>query len=329
MFMSNPSSLGSKYPAILVRNLRKRFGAHIALDGVGFELKRGERLGLLGPNGAGKTTLVRCLSGRIRSDAGEIKLEGQSVLPEAVGSAVLGIVPQELAIYQDLTAYQNLCYFGRFHGLRGSDLKFRVAWALEWTGLKDRRSQLVRHFSGGMKRRINLACGVLHQPRVLLLDEPTVGVDPQSRDRIYAMIDSLSDEGCSILLTTHHMDEAESQCDQLVIMDRGRIVADGSIDALIERTIGSTRWVRLRFRRTQDAIDFEKLIDEFSTDIEEFIDFEEGSVVKIRMNEVARNLPLLIGQLEGNGIAIEDIEVHAPSLHDVFIELTGEQLRDD
>jgi ABC-2 type transport system ATP-binding protein len=327
--MSNPSSLGSKYPAILVQNLRKRFGAHIALDGVGFELKRGERLGLLGPNGAGKTTLVRCLSGRIRSDSGEIKLEGQSVLAEAVSSALLGIVPQELAIYQDLTAYQNLFYFGRFHGLRGGDLKSRVAWALEWTGLKDRRSQLVRHFSGGMKRRINLACGVLHQPRVLLLDEPTVGVDPQSRERIYAMIDSLSDEGCSILLTTHHMDEAESQCDRLVIMDRGRIVADGSIDALIEKTIGSTRWVRLRFRMTQDAIDFEKLIYEFSTHIEEYIDFKEESVVKVRMNEVARNLPLLIGRLEGNGIAIEDIEVHAPSLHDVFIELTGEQLRDD
>ena len=327
--MSNPLSLRSSFPAIAVRNVRKRFGDRTVLDGVGFELKRGELLGLLGPNGAGKTTLVRCLSGRIRADAGEIELDGQVISAQAGGSATLGIVPQELAIYQDLSAYQNLFYFGRFHGLRGSKLKSRVAWALEWTGLWDRRLQLVRCFSGGMKRRINLACGILHQPRVLLLDEPTVGVDPQSRDRIYTMIDALSAEGCSILLTTHHMDEAESQCDRLVIMDQGKIVADGRIDALIEKTIGSTRLVRLRLRMTSEACDLDDLFYESTWNIERFDRFKQEAIVKIKMNDVAKNLSPLLEQIEGTGAVIEDVEVQAPSLHDVFIELTGEQLRDD
>lgn len=324
--MSNSRILDDT-PALSIQDLRKRYGKTNALDGVVFKLHQGERLGLLGPNGAGKTTLVRCIARRIRADQGDIVLLGEPMAPTGT-SPSLGIVPQELAIYEDLSAYQNLYFFGRFHGLRGRELKHRIHWALEWTGLKDRSSQLVRHFSGGMKRRINLACGVMHSPRVLLLDEPTVGVDPQSRERIYVMIDSLSEEGCSILLTTHHMEEAEWQCDRLVIMDRGRVVADGTIDELIDQSVGPSRSVRLRI----DGHSLRHHPREFGFlrkwEPEIVFRSDEEQVVELRMNDVAQYLPAILEQLSAQSVIVRDIEVQPPSLHDVFLALTGKHLRD-
>ncbi|HEY7059123.1 MAG TPA: ABC transporter ATP-binding protein, partial [Vicinamibacterales bacterium] len=219
---------------------RKRFGDVVALDGATLALREGELLALLGPNGAGKTTLIRAIAGRVRLDAGEIRLfdssvDGRRTPPE------LGIVPQELAIYPLLSARENLEAFGRLQGLSRRELGERVAWALKVAALDDRASEPVKSFSGGMKRRLNIACGVLHRPRVVLLDEPTVGVDPQSRERIYDMLTELTAAGVSLLLTTHHLEEAEARCSRTVIIDRGRVIASGTLPELVDRTVGRHR----------------------------------------------------------------------------------------
>ncbi|MDB4331705.1 ABC transporter ATP-binding protein [bacterium] len=315
--------------AISIRELRKRFGGSCALDGVSFSLRQGERLGFLGPNGAGKTTLVRCLSGRVRHDSGDIWMRGEPLTNQRAKSEI-GVVPQELAIYEDLTARENMMIFGKFHGLRGWLLRDRVKWALHWTGLEDRSQHLVRNFSGGMKRRINLACGVLHSPRILLLDEPTVGVDPQSRERIYTMIDTLSDGGCSILLTTHHLEEAESQCDRLVILDRGSVVADGTIDELIDHSVGTSRWVRMRVESSDlegTTLESQQLIAGHRCEVSELSAAEQS--ITTRMDDVAENLPGLLKVIKSQFGIVQDIEIQSPSLHHVFLELTGDHLRDD
>lgn len=308
--------------ALRIRGLHKAYGSSRALDGVSFSLSRGERLAFLGPNGAGKTTLIRCLSGRTKPDAGEIWILGQPITARAARD-VIGLVPQELALYHDLTTQENLTAFGRFHGLSRRRLRDRVDWALNWTGLEQRADDLVGTFSGGMKRRVNLACGVMHSPQILLLDEPTVGVDPQSRQRIFSMLDDLSAGGCSILLTTHHLEEAENQCDRVVIVDHGKVVANGTIDDLIEKSVGTSRWVRLRVDpplRSALTIDSEASVTSLGQ--------AGDQVVSTRIDDVSSHLPKLIQWVREQGYSIADVEVHAPSLHHVFLHLTGHHLRD-
>jgi ABC-2 type transport system ATP-binding protein len=292
----------------------KRFGRAIALDRASLELRTGERLALLGPNGAGKTTLVRCISGRAVPDSGQIEMFDRP-LPPTGGRQRLGFVPQEIAVYPDLTARENLEVFGRFHGLRGEDLREAVAWALAWTGLSDRARDLTKTFSGGMKRRVNIACGVLHRPLVLLLDEPTVGVDPQSRERIFAMLDELRRQGTSILLTTHQLDEAEERCDRIVIIDHGRVIAEGTLSELIEGTVGPNRRVTLKLAGPGSAP------EGFRTggDPREFV---------AEVGDVALELPALLSRIREVGGQVSDVEVRAPSLHSVFIHLTGRELRE-
>ena len=303
--------------ALRVELLKKRYRALEALRGVSFSLNVGERLALLGPNGAGKTTLIRCLAGRTKPDQGTIELHG-SQLPPTGQRESLGLVPQDLAIYSDLTTRENMVAFARFHGLRGKQLKERVDWALQWTGLADRQHDLVGGFSGGMKRRVNLACGVMHRPRVLLLDEPTVGVDPQSRQRIFQMLDELHSFGTSILLTTHHLDEAEQRCDRIVIIDRGVVVADGTLSQLVDATTGASRHVKFRLDRplTSELMPWHLNGDSPSDTLE------------TRVNDVAGQLPGLLQGVRDAGYSILNVEVRAPSLHDVFLHLTGQELRD-
>src|SRR3954467_10799131 len=228
-----------------VTNARKSFGAVKALDAASLDLGKGELLALLGPNGAGKTTLIRAIAGRVRLDSGEIRLfdhvlDGRRTPPD------LGIVPQEIALYPLLTARENLEAFGGLHGLGGAGLTRQIDWALERTGLLARPGEPVKQFSGGMRRRLNIACGVLHRPRVVLLDEPTVGVDPQSRDRIYDMLADLAASGVSLLLTTHHLEEAEARCSRTVIIDHGKVIAAGTMSELVDQTVGRFRLVTLR-----------------------------------------------------------------------------------
>lgn len=296
---------------------------HVALDGITFELRQGERLAYLGPNGAGKTTMIRCLCGRAQADSGTIDLMGQRVRRGSPRDT-LGLVPQEIALYVDLTTRENLFAFGRFYGLKGSLLKRQVEWALKWTGLADRGDELVGNFSGGMKRRVNLACGVLHDPEVLLLDEPSVGVDPQSRERIFVMLDQLSDRGTSILLTTHHLDEAETQCDRIVIADHGRVVASGTFDELLRSTIGSDRVVRIQLDRPLRGDGNEPL----ATSGLKLTATPGESWVTAKMSEIAVGLPRLIEAVGAAKYAVADVEVQSPTLHHVFLHLTGRELRD-
>ena len=280
---------------------RKRFGSTTALDGASFELRQGELLALLGPNGAGKTTLIRAVAGRVRLDGGHVRLFDRDI---AAGRTPpeLGIVPQEIALYDLLTARENLEIFGRLQGLAGAPLKESVDWALERTALADRQKDRVKAFSGGMKRRLNIACGIVHKPRVVLLDEPTVGVDPQSRDRIYETLAELAASGVSMVLTTHHLEEAEARCARTVIIDHGRVIAAGTLPELVDRTVGKDRLVTLRL--------------------------SDGQVETARMRDVATELPPLLERARASGRLVDDVEVRGPSLQSVFIHLTGRELRE-
>ncbi len=222
---------------LTITSVVKSFAGRKALDGVSLELREREVLGLIGPNGAGKSTLVRTIMGRVRPESGQVTIFGR---PAPAGDPTarehVGIVPQEIALYPLLTARENLQVFARYQGLSGTALAGAVDRALEWSALADRAGDVTKTFSGGMKRRLNMAAGILHTPRLLLLDEPTVGVDPQSRERIYDMIESLRSKGVSLIYTTHYMEEAERLCDRIAIIDYGRLIAVGTKHELMAAT---------------------------------------------------------------------------------------------
>jgi ABC-2 type transport system ATP-binding protein len=309
------NAISSEAPALAVVDLWKKYGQNQALSGTSFSVKQGERLALLGPNGAGKTTLIRSMCGRVRPDRGQVLLLGRSIREPDVLQR-MGVIPQDLAIYSDLTAKQNLECFGQLHGLRSRRLRERVSWALKWIGLEDRANDLTSGFSGGMKRRVNIACGVLHRPQILLLDEPTVGVDPQSRQRIFDMLDELNQEGTSIVLTTHHLDEAETRSDRIVIIDHGKVVADGTLEHLIESTIGVRRQV---------AIEATGLLVAAPSGLE--WDASRNRFVCF-VDNVADELPQILDRFQRAGGVVTDLEVHQPNLHHVFLHLTGKELRE-
>jgi ABC-2 type transport system ATP-binding protein len=300
---------------LTVTDARKRFGQVVALDGATLTLREGELLALLGPNGAGKTTLIRAISGRVHLDGGQILLFGKPLARRT--SPALGIVPQELAVYPLLTARENLQAFGRLQGLSPADVATQTTWALEATALADRADEPVKGFSGGMKRRLNIACGVLHRPRVVLLDEPTVGVDPQSRERIYDMLTDLTKAGVSLLLTTHHLEEAEARCSRTVIIDHGKVIAAGTMAELVERTVGRHRIVTLR-------------VDAPVASVPPGVDvaIDDPRVLRAKVSNVARDLPALLSAVSAQGREVEDVEVRGPSLQSVFIHLTGRELRE-
>jgi ABC-2 type transport system ATP-binding protein len=214
--------------------------------------------------------------------------------------------------------------FGRLHGLSGTDLAKQVDWALEQTALADRAAESVKQFSGGMRRRLNIACGVLHRPRIVLLDEPTVGVDPQSRDRIYDMLADLAASGVSLLLTTHHLEEAEARCSRTVIIDHGRVIAGGTLSDLVDQTVGRHRLVTLRL----DAALAPQLAAQLNAVSPNVTESDDGRVVTARMRDVALELPPLLQQIRDAGRAVEDVDVRGPSLQAVFIHLTGRELRE-
>ncbi len=301
---------------LTVAGARKTFGSVLALDGATLTLREGELLALLGPNGAGKTTLIRAISGRVLLDAGEIRLFGRPLVSRQTPPE-LGIVPQELAVYPSLTARENLASFARLQGLSSNDVSAQVKWALAATALEDRADEPVKSFSGGMKRRLNIACGVIHRPRLVLLDEPTVGVDPQSRERIYDMLTDLTRAGVSLLLTTHHLEEAEARCNRTVIIDHGKVIAAGTMSELVDRTVGRHRIVTL----TLDAP-----IASLPAGVE--VAADDARVVRARVADVARELPGLLSAIAAEGRAVEDVEVRGPSLQSVFIHLTGRELRE-
>jgi len=300
-----------------VAGLLKRFGNLTALDGVSLRLEPGQCLGLLGPNGAGKSTLIRAIVGRVLPDSGQVRIFGAEAGTAAARQS-LGWIPQELAIYPRLTCRENLVSFGKYQGLSSARLAEQVAWCLKWAALEDRAGDPAGKLSGGMKRRLNMAAGIIHKPRLVLMDEPTVGVDPQSRNRIFEMIEHLRSEGMSILYTTHYMEEAERLCDRIAIIDHGRIIAEGSNEELVRSAFGTRSEVTARFTGTQDAI---------AAWVEQRGGRLSEGTAQFTVTRPAEIAPLL-DEASTRGIGIEDVSLRRPNLESVFLHLTGRELRD-
>jgi ABC-2 type transport system ATP-binding protein len=300
-----------------ILDLSKHFGDREAVRGLSLQISRGEIVGLLGPNGAGKTTTIGMIAGVVAPSGGTIKLGGFDV---ASTRERIGLVPQRIALYPTLTARENLEFFGEIHGISRARLEERIESLLALAGLAPRQSESVANFSGGMKRRLNLVCALVHEPDFLLLDEPTVGVDPQSRERIYEAIEELSAKGLALLLTTHYLEEAERLCDRLAVMDEGRIVAEGTIDELI-----------LDYNEAPSVeIELEKAAgDRVRSELET----HQAHVLGDRRYRVVGTspekwLPDLLTHLAAESNAVRDLKVHRPNLGDVFLRLTGKELRD-
>jgi ABC-2 type transport system ATP-binding protein len=295
---------------IQVQNLRKTYGATVAVDGVSFDVRAGETFGLLGPNGAGKTTTIGAMIGVLAPDAGSVVVNGGATPNQPAARLAIGVAPQSLALYEELTAVENLTFFARLYQLAGNRLKDRVAWALAFAGLEDRRRDRVKTFSGGMKRRLNLAVALVHEPQVIFLDEPTVGVDPQSRNHIFDRIEQLKTAGRTIVYTTHYMEEAQRLCDRVAIMDHGRILDLDRVDALIARHGGRSVVKAELVRPPADPSILPQPLDGLA------LRFESAAPLE----EVAR--------LTSAGIAFQTLEVARPDLETVFLTLTGRSLRD-
>lgn len=298
--------------------IRKRFGAIEALRGVDLTVRAGQWLGLLGPNGAGKTTLMQIIVGLVQADGGKMILHGESIDPclRRRTPPCIGFVPQEIALYPALTARENLALFASFHGVSRQDRSARVEWALDWTGLADRQHQRIATFSGGMKRRLNIACGVLHEPDLVVLDEPTVGVDPHARQHIWEMLDGLRQRGVSLLHSSHQLDEIESTCDHVFIIDHGLKVAQGHVHELLGQQRHTTRRLTMRLSAAPPADAF----------VEPFI--VRGSVVCGTIEDPARSLDQILNTIRTLDLELLEIRVETPRLEDVFAQLTGRELRD-
>ena len=296
----------------------KSYGKVQALAGASFTVPPAELLGLLGPNGAGKTTVIKAIAGRLQLDAGTIEVFGRRLTLRDPRPDI-GLVPQELAVYPLLTARENLEVFGRLYGVSKADLNARVGWALQWSDLKDRADEPTKRFSGGMRRRLNIACSLLHQPKLVLLDEPTVGVDPQSRERIYEMLASLRQSGVSIVLTTHHLEEAEQRCDRIVIIDHGKIVAAGTLAELLRSSLGDKRAVEVRLRGPWPATVARPSNWRVSDD---------GRVLNTEVTSLTNELPAIMATIGGAGAEVADLTLRGSTLHDAFIALTGRELRE-
>jgi ABC-2 type transport system ATP-binding protein len=280
---------------IRLNGVRKTFGSLVAVDGLSLDIRAGEIFGLLGPNGAGKTTTINMIIGQFLPDAGTVQIDGGGSPTESAVRRKIGVAPQALAVYEDLTAEQNVRFFGQLYGLRGRVLQERVAAVLDLVGLHERRRGRVRTFSGGMQRRLNLAIALVHDPRVLLLDEPTAGVDPHSRHAIFEFVERLNAEGRTVLYTTHYMEEAQRLCHRVAIMDNGRILALDTVDGLIAAH-GRASTVIVE-RRTGEE--------------------------RIETADPKAELVRVLAQREVLGVRVE-----RPSLESVFLSLTGRRLRD-
>ncbi|UFU03974.1 ABC transporter ATP-binding protein [Ruania suaedae] len=307
---------------LVVTDVRRSFGDLTAVDGVSLRIQPGETFGLLGPNGAGKTTTITMIAGLLPPDGGTIEVAGERMVPSAVAvKRHIGLVPQDLALYPDLRGRENLRYFARLQGLRGAELARRVDEVLDVVGLADRAKDPVKEYSGGMKRRLNIAVGLLHRPSLLILDEPTVGVDPQSRNAILESVEALSGEGMSVLYTTHYMEEAERLCDRIAIIDSGRIQACGTRSQLV-RLLGSRDQVRMTGSGDLDAA---------ATEIARVAGVERAEVSGGELVVTATDAPSVLAAIvtaAGTSLELADVEVTRPDLEQVFLHLTGKALRD-
>ncbi|MEZ5142975.1 MAG: ABC transporter ATP-binding protein [Acidimicrobiales bacterium] len=310
-------------PVLVCEGLVKRFGDRTVVDGVGFEIAEGETYGLLGPNGAGKTTTISMVCGILAPEGGVVRVAGKPLTTGTVeAKAAIGLVPQDIALYPDLSARENLAFFGRLQGMGKERLKRRIAEVLEVVGLTERADDHVDGYSGGMKRRANIAAGLLHEPELLILDEPTVGVDPQSRNAILESIEVLGGHGLSVLYTTHYMEEAERLCDRVGIIDEGRLVAEGTRSELLRRIDEHTR---VRVEASGDLGAFAAACSQL--DLVESATPAEG-LVELLVDDGSRVLAPMVETADRLGVHVGSIDVAEPDLEAVFLHLTGKALRD-
>ncbi|BDG41829.1 ABC transporter ATP-binding protein [Saccharococcus caldoxylosilyticus] len=306
-----------------IKNVTKKFGDFIAVDNMSLTVAEGEIFGFLGANGAGKSTTINMISGLLRPNAGEIKILGKDIGKHShFAKRNIGIVPQDIAIYEDLTAYENVKFFAGLYGLRGSQLHERVEEALQFVGLSDKQKSYPKNFSGGMKRRLNIACAIAHRPKLIIMDEPTVGIDPQSRNYILASVKKLNEMGCTIIYTSHYMEEVEEICTRIAIIDHGKIIAEGTKEQL-EAIITNTKdvWIGVK---SMDNMDINKLKAISGV---KAVQCEEN-MVKISSDIGVNNLNRIIQCLMNDGVEIRSLEEKSPNLETVFLTLTGRNLRD-
>jgi ABC-2 type transport system ATP-binding protein len=310
-------------PILEALGLVRRFDDLIAVNGVDVEIAEGETYGLLGPNGAGKTTTISMIAGLLEPDQGTVDVDGHRITTSSTaGKISIGLVPQDLAIYPDLTAAENLSFFGRLYGMSGQPLESRVDEVLEVIGLVDRRDDLISEYSGGMKRRLNIGIGLLHKPRLLILDEPTVGVDPQSRNAILESVENLSIEGMAVLYTTHYMEEAERLCDRVAIIDEGVIQAEGTRRDLVS-LVGEKDRITIagagNLAAAAEAVSSVEGVTGASA---------SDHLIDVLADDASSILPQILARITNAGASITGVQVVEPNLEAVFLHLTGKALRD-
>jgi len=303
---------------IKVENLGVNYGDVQALKGINIEIEKGEMYGLLGPNGAGKSTTIGVLSTTVEPSNGQVSLDGFDVMTNQMHcKKMLGVVPQEISLYDELSGKENLMFWGSLYGISKSVLKTESDRLLDMLGLSDRMNDNVGTYSGGMKRRINIASALMHKPEVLLMDEPTVGIDPQSRNLIYEVIKELHRDGMTIIYTTHYMEEAESMCDRIGIIDHGTILAEGTLDAL-KIQAGDKDVIKVRVAGDAlavKALGFEDVII-------------DGDLVSLPTQQASTDLPKIITKISNAGIEIKQVNIAEVDLETIFLNLTGRTLRD-
>jgi ABC-2 type transport system ATP-binding protein len=310
-------------PILEALGLVRRFDDLVAVNGVDVEIAEGETYGLLGPNGAGKTTTISMIAGLLEPDQGTVDVDGHRITTSSTaGKISIGLVPQDLAIYPDLTAAENLSFFGRLYGMSGQPLESRVDEVLEVIGLVDRRNDLISEYSGGMKRRLNIGIGLLHKPRLLILDEPTVGVDPQSRNAILESVENLSIEGMAVLYTTHYMEEAERLCDRVAIIDEGVIQAEGTRRDLVS-LVGEKDRITIAGAGNLAAAAEAVLSVEGVTGAS-----ASDHLIDVLADDASSILPQILARITNAGASITGVQVVEPNLEAVFLHLTGKALRD-
>ena len=309
--------------AIEVRDLTKAFREVVAVGGISFEVRRGEVFSLLGPNGAGKSTAISIISGLLRPDSGDAFVMGHSILKESMAARrCLGVVPQEVALYNDMSARENLVFWGRMYGLSGKDLERRADEMLKAVGLVERQKGRVATYSGGMKRRVNIAAALLHTPQVVIMDEPTVGIDPQSRRHILDYVKELNRQGMSVLYTTHYMEEAEELSNRIAIMDKGKLIACGTREELV-RLVGEQARIELAVTgEPAKAADGLRTVAGVSK-----ATVEQGRV-EVLAADADAVVPRLFERAARAGFHVSSVDIQEPNLETVFLALTGRALRD-
>lgn len=308
---------------IEIKNVTKRFNDKLVLDNVSYEVEKGEIFGFIGPNGAGKSTLINIMTSLLEPDSGTVKICGYDILKESIkAKECIGYVPQDISLLEELTAYDNLEFFGAFYGLKGKELKERIKEALEVTGLVDKKKEKVKKFSGGMKRRLNIAAAIMHHPKVLIMDEPTVGVDPQSRNHIFNFTKNICKEwGTTVIYTSHYMEEVEELCKRVFIVDLGREIAYGSKEEIKSSVFPNNKVIIEASGITAELI---LNISKISGILN--VKENEDSIILTIDSNFKLNSVLLI--LEENKINIKKISYEEAKLEDVFLALTGKTLRD-